>query len=258
MKNSALVSAVLLFGLLPWAGARAALPAEQARALGAAHQDSVLVVQGTLAAVDSRSEHRISVAGTVVDAAGLVVISSRLGAEEWKRIEQHLVFVMPDETEVPARLVLSDEDLALAVLAPAPAPGAAPPVFKPVTLARDAQADVYTDVLTLSRLDKEYHFRPAADTGKVIAVTTRPRREYLVDTNPCGPHRLGLPTFLADGRLLGINTIRREASRPARRPGFPAMAAQSPEPHGHLVPADALLELRDQARKVLAAKAPPR
>ncbi len=256
MKTPFLACTALLIGPLLGAGVRAEIPADRAQALIATHQDSVLIVQGTLKSVESRSERSIALAGTVVDTSGLVVISSSFSAEEWKHIEQRLVYVLPDGTELPARLVLSDEDLALAVLAPVPKPGEPRPVFKPVILERDTQADVYTDVLTLSRLGKDYHFRPAADIGKVIAVTTRPRREYLVGTNPGGPHRLGLPTFLVDGRLLGINTISREEARGARRPGMAAMAAQPPPPHGHLVPAAAVAELLEQARKAAAAEAP--
>ena len=240
--------AALLIGQLLVAAARAEMPAAQARAILQANQDAVLLVQGTIKFVDAKSEMNVALAGTVVDASGLVMISSTMGAAEWKNAEQHLSLRLPDGAEIPARLVLSDDDLGLAVLAAAPRPGDPRPVFKTVALDREAQAAVYADVVTLGRLGKEYHFRPAVDTGKVLAVTTHPRTLYLVNTNPGGPYRCGLPTFLADGRLLGINTIKR-AGNVARRPGSMNLPPPMPDALERLVPAAALTELLEQARQ---------
>ncbi|MCX6997154.1 MAG: hypothetical protein NTV49_08715 [Kiritimatiellaeota bacterium] len=253
MKTLIAGCAALLAGQLFGAAARAEMPAEQARAILQAHQDAVLLVLGTIKFANAKNAGQVAVAGTVVDASGLVIISSSVSAAEWKNAEQSLRFVLPDGAEIPARLVLSDDDLALAVLASTPRPGEPRPVFKPVALDRDAQAAVYTDVVTLGRLGKEYHYRPAADTGKVLAVTTHPRTLYLIDANPGGPYRHGLPTFLADGRLLGINTIKR-AGGAARRPGGMSLPPQAQEIQERLVPAAALAELLEQARQ---AAGPP-
>jgi len=146
--------------------------------------------------------------GTVVDPAGLMIVSgSHLGLplKEGKLDirESSLKALRPDGSEVPMKILLTDPDLELAILAPEqPAAGQAA-LFKAVAWDPDVKAELLADLLVLGRLDKNLGNQPVAEPGKVNAVERKPRTIYFSNIISHSEHA-GVPVFLADGRLLGI------------------------------------------------------
>ncbi|TAN38390.1 MAG: serine protease [Verrucomicrobia bacterium] len=230
---------------------------EQARAFIAARQDAIVTLRGSLKYNDGHNakphEQNVECVATLVDRAGFAICGNSGKTAELKYEEQHLNFVLHDGTEVPARIVLQDDDLMLTVLAPAPKSGEKIPAWPALALQPNAKAELFDDVLAISRLDRSHHYTLTADTGKITACITQPRVFYLTDGHPGGENPLGVPIFLADGRLLGVTALQPMAMnrRPSRK-SMPFDLALQQEQRLHVVPAAALAELVEQARKVAA------
>ena len=246
--------------IVPQAGPATAteMPAELARTLIATKQDAVVMLRGSLKFTDGHSpqvrEEEIECIATVLDKTGLAVCGSAGKATERKYQEQHLNYVLRDGTEVPARIILQDDDLELTVVAPALKPGAKLPVLPALDLETGVKAALFDDVLLLSRLDRDHHYTVTADTGKITACITRPRTFYLRDGNPGGSNVLGTPVLLADGRLLGVIGMVPKQLRARRNPGPFQTDISVEEEALRVVPAAALADLMEQARKVMAKK----
>ncbi len=244
----------------PPAAAIAELPAGQARELLAAKQDAILTLRGTVKFTDGSNprvvEENIECVATVVDAAGFAVCGSAGRAVNRKYQEQRLNYVMKDGSEVPVRIVLQDDDLALTVLAPAPAVGAKPPVLPHLPLKAGVRAGLFDDVLVISRLDRDLHYVLTADTSKITGVVAQPHPFYLADGNVGGHNVLGAPAFLGDGRLLGLLAMTPRSARPRSRAAGAMQAEINVQQElVRIVPAGAVADLVEQAHKV-AAKPP--
>jgi hypothetical protein len=255
-------------GTKPAAAAKPASPttatlgepsAEQARALIAAKQGAIVTLRGTVKFTDGANsrvqEERVECVATFVNAAGFAVCGSGGRAVNRKYQEQRLNFVLHDGTEVPARIVVQDDDLALTVLMPAPVAGTQAPTLPFVPLQADVRADLFDDVLTISRLDQRRHFTPTADTGKITSLVTQPRPFYLIDGNIGGRNALGAPTFLADGRLLGLLAMAPQSRQQRSRAGGALQSEVNVQQElVRVVPAAAVADLVEQARKADAKK----
>lgn len=229
------------------------IPGDQARVLIAAKQDAIVTLRGSVkfncGHCPQTHDEDIECVATLVDPAGFAVCGSGGKAADRKYEEQRLNFILRDGTEVPARIVLQDDDLMLTVLVPAPKPGTPLPVLSTLPLQGNVKAKLFDDVLAINRLDREHHNVITADTGKIAACITQPRVFYLTDANP-GGSLLGAPTFLADGRLLGVLARQTPTTKQRRSRESFAGAGEGL----HVVPATGLAELVAQARKVAAKK----
>jgi hypothetical protein len=210
---------------LPLAAA-AQTPEERAtaRQLVASRGDAVLTVLGTVKTrmtMGGReappSEENIQANATALDGAGLVVMSlSNLepgkmmsgimsqqaanmpGMEMSMKTETtNLRLRLADGKEVPARVVLRDEDLDLAFLRPsealpAPIPFLDGPIGKP------AQLD---PLITLQRLGEMASWKVSALFSYVMVIIDKPRTAYFGGTAP------GAPVFDSAGRFVGINVM---------------------------------------------------
>ena len=239
----------------------AEMPVAQARALIAAKQDAIVTLRGTVKFTDGSNprilEENIDCLAVLVDASGFALCGSSGRAVGRKYQEQRLNYVLANGTEVPARIVLQDDDLSLTVLAPAPAAGAQTPALPFLPLKPGVSAQLFDDVLTISRLDRDNHYALTADTSKINGVVTQPRPFYLADGNVGGHNVLAAPTFLADGRLLGLLAMTPHTARSkARAAAGGAMQAEinAQQELLRIVPAAALADLIEQARKVAAKK----
>jgi S1-C subfamily serine protease len=199
--------------------------------------------------------------GTVIDAAGLTVVSYtalnpmdkisgamkkiKMGDEdnavksktELNRIQMHLA----DGTELSARLVFKDKELDLAFLVPDPKEGEKAPAFTPVKLG-PATAKELDDVVVLSRHAKELGYQPIVTVGQVTSVIKKPRAMYDLST----PGQPGALVFLPDGQLLGLTV---SFSGEEESLSFSEMQMQV-----LVLPAPEISKLADQAKKAAEKK----
>jgi hypothetical protein len=146
-----------------------------------------------------------------------------------------------DGTEVPAKIVLRDEDLDLAFIRPATKPD------KPlvaVDLADAARPSLLDPVVVLSRLGRVGGWTPAASIQTIGAIIEKPRTFYVIETGAAGG--MGTPAFTPAGKVVGLLTMR---SVQAGRLGMLSMMG-GPEGLGLLpviLPAADVLEIAKQA-----------
>jgi hypothetical protein len=223
---------VAIIGILtPAAAGTAPASAQDARAplrdLVRKWQDAVVNVRVVLKVRMSMagremnsSDESIDTVGTVIDPSGLTVLSlsalnpgammSKLMGSAGTGQDQLEVTSEPtdvkirmsDGRQVPARIVLRDEDLDLAFLRPTTAPD------KPLTsvnLADAGKPDLLDEVVVLSRLGRVGGWTPAASLHNIGAVIEKPRTFYVLGGATGGT---GTPAFLPSGRIVGLLTLR--------------------------------------------------
>ena len=205
------------------------------------------------------ADDSVDAVGTVIDPSGLTVMSlgslnpgammnkivgaSAGGGENRVDISSEptdLKIRLADGRELPARIVLRDEDLDLAFIRPTTRP-AAPLVA--VDLAESAQPVLLEQVVVLSRLGRVGGWAASAALADVGAVIERPRTFYVLAG---APSSMGTPAFSASGRLVGLLTLRQVD--PGRSSMFSMMGGA--EAMGLLpviLPAADVLEIAKQA-----------
>ncbi len=170
----------------------------------------VVVLQVTIGEkVQPPRELKREVNGTVIAPNGLTVISLRsidpsgavprsgnikVGKPEYKEVKLRLA----DNTEVPAELVLMDEDLDLAFVKPVPAEPDRK--FACVDLAATAPTELLGTYFDLARASKHLQRTPAIRIVEAIGLVEKPRELVLLSA-----YSAGCPVFDAQGRLLGIS-----------------------------------------------------
>ena len=162
----------------------------------------------------------VETVGTVIDPSGLTVVSlstldpgammTKLMGAGGGSADQKMQMVsepsevrirLGDGREMPATVVLRDQDLDLAFLRPTTKP-AAP--LKAVDLADNGRPAMLEDVVVLSRLGRIGGWAPAAVLDSVRATIEKPRTFFVLN----GTAGTGTPAYLASGKLVGILTIR--------------------------------------------------
>jgi S1-C subfamily serine protease len=192
-------------------------------------------------------EDKVEALGTLIGTDGLVVAAlnqldpaRNVTGREYRmaggtvRIEatanlKEVKVTMPDGTDIPAEIVMKDTDLDLAFVRIKTASKEAKGVtLKSLDLKAAGAAQVGDEVVTIGRLDEVLYRVPNATLGQVNAVTRKPR-EFV---RAAGAAQ-GCPTFLLDGRLLGIAATRSLKTRAS---------------HVVIIPAADVLEVAEQAR----------
>jgi S1-C subfamily serine protease len=179
-------------------------------------------------------DESVETVGTVIDPGGLTVLSlgslnpgammNRMmgsGGSAQDRVEigsepTDVRLRLADGRELPARIVLRDEDLDLAFLRPTVPPG------KPlvaIDLADEGRPQMLDPVVVLSRLGRVGGWTPAASLQTIGAIIERPRTFYVIESGSAGG--MGTPAFTASGKVVGLLTMR---SIHAGRPGMFSMA----------------------------------
>ena len=205
-----------------------------ARELVSKHGGAVVLVLGTAKLRVNQGgkdvptqDQRIQVHGTVLDAAGLGIISlttldpSELMSAQLSRGRAagaaitvtaettDLRYRLADGKEVPVRVVLRDKELDLAFLRPVEKP-ATPMAAIDVTSARPAAID---PVIVLHRLPEFAEWRVTSLFASVQAVVEKPRT-FLTLTGGV----IGSPVFDTRGRFVGVVLRLKNEADPANAP----------------------------------------
>jgi S1-C subfamily serine protease len=200
----------------------------------------------------------VEAVATVIDPGGLTVMSlssldpgammSRLmgaaaGDEKMQIVSEpsDVRIRLADGRELPARIVLRDQDLDLAFIRPTAKP---PAPLTAINLADDARPQLLDDVVVLSRLGRVGSWAPAAVLYSIGAIMEKPRTFFVLN----GQAGTGTPAFLPNGKLVGLLTIRQ--IDPGRMSMFGMMGGT--EGAGVIVvilPAADVLEIAKQAQE---------
>jgi S1-C subfamily serine protease len=168
------------------------------------------------------SDDPVDAVGTVIDPSGLTVMS--LGALNPGALMSKIMGSVPgnsdepaveittepsdvkirlaDGRELPAKIVLRDQDLDLAFLRPTRKPD------KPlvaVDLTQAATPALLDPVLVITRLGRVGGWTAGASLYDVSAIFERPRTFYVLSTSAS---EMGTPAFTTDGRVVGLLTLR--------------------------------------------------
>jgi len=167
-------------------------------------------------------EEKNETTGTVVDSSGLIVaalgaldkssmvdgqtVNTPMGEIKLRATTEikEVKVITADGSEIPADLVMKDEDLGLAFIKVRGDSDEAKGVeFKAIDLADSAKGELLDECIVLGRLDEALNREPSLLTSEISGVTTRPRVFYRVSSES-----IGSPIFLANGKLLGISVLR--------------------------------------------------
>lgn len=231
---------------------------DKALALTAAHKDAVLYLSAlvelevTLADGPSKTEEKkLEIIGTVLTKDGLIVtplstidvasnvdgrtVNSPRGAVKIsaKGTTKEVRILMPDGSEIPAKVVSQDPDLDLAFIRPEDA--AAAKKLNPIDSANHAPLELLQNVIVLGRLNKELNREAVVFTSEIVSLIQKPRTFGKI-----GAQALGMPVFNQDGKFLGIGVNRFSAKNDTEN--------QTPSASSVILPAEDLLESASQAK----------
>ena len=167
-------------------------------------------------------EHKSQCAATVIDPSGLAVTSltnlnpqramgkggkikiNRGGTTMTLELDcqiQEVKYRLIDGTDVPARVVLKDEDLDLAFLAPQkPLDAATQAKIAAISLSDAAPSAAMLDsTFVISRTDESMNYIPTLNVGRIVAIVAKPRSCYMTSQGT-----LGGPVFDEHGKILGL------------------------------------------------------
>jgi S1-C subfamily serine protease len=166
-------------------------------------------------------DESVETVGTVIDPSGLTVLSLGAlnpgammnkmmggGGSGQERMEfgsepSDVKLRLSDGRELPARIVLRDEDLDLAFLRPTTKPD------KPlvaIDLADEGKPALLDSVIVLTRLGRVGGWTPAASLQTIGAIIEKPRTFYVIETGSAGG--MGTPAFTPSGKVVGLLTMR--------------------------------------------------
>lgn len=196
------------------------------RAIAKKWQDAVVNVRVSLKvrmSVGGREvqsmDDTVEAVATVIDASGLTVMSlssldpgammSRLmgsagqGDQKMSIVSEpsDVRIRLPDGKELPATIVLRDQDLDLAFIRPTAKP--ASPLTS-ISLADAGTPAVLDDLVVLGRLGRVGGWVPSSILYGVAAIMEKPRTFFVLN----GPVGTGMPAFQSNGKIVGLLTIR--------------------------------------------------
>jgi S1-C subfamily serine protease len=166
-------------------------------------------------------DESVETVGTVIDPSGLTVLSLGAlnpgammnkmiggGGSGQERMEfgsepSDVKLRLSDGKELPARIVLRDEDLDLAFLRPTTKPE------KPlvaINLSDEGKPTLLDPVVVLTRLGRVGGWAPAASLQTIGAIIEKPRTFYVIETGSAGG--MGTPAFTPSGKVVGLLTMR--------------------------------------------------
>ncbi len=197
--------------------------------------------------------------GTVIDASGLTVMSlgslnpgammnklmsgASSGQEkmEFGSEPTEVKIRLGDGREIPARIVLRDEDLDLAFIRPTAKPDR--PLVA-ISLAEAAKPGLLDQVVVLSRLGRVGGWTPSAAIQNISAVIEKPRTFFVTESG--AQPNMGVPAFTMSGKVVGILTLRMiPGGRPSMFAGMSGSEGLGLLPV--ILPAEDVLDIARQA-----------
>jgi S1-C subfamily serine protease len=207
----------------------------------------------------SKSESKNEITGTIIDPSGLVVVSlyaadpSKLaedmaamaGGDPGFKIETETTDVkirMADGKELPAKIILRDEDLDLAFVRTLEKPDEPMPA---IGLSREAKLQLLERVVVINRLGTVASWATAVYFDRVHAVVEKPRTFYVPGGMGAMESELGCPAFNLDGKAVGILVLRVAPSAGGMGGMFGGMSSMGMLPI--ILPSEDILEVAKQA-----------
>ncbi len=197
---------------------------ERATAVAAAHKNSVLFLSAVISLEvtagsmpTKKEEKKVEMLGTVLEKDGLIAtclssldVASAVDGRtvntpqgvvklQAKSEIKEVKILLPDGTEVAAKVVLKDADLDLAFLRPEKAGTE----FTPVNTGNAATPVLLDDVIVLGRLGKDLNREPLVATSEIVSIISKPR-PFAKTPAQC----LGMPVFNGEGKFIGIGINR--------------------------------------------------
>ena len=183
----------------------------------------------------NRSESSNEIIGTVIDPNGLTLVSLSAtdptsvfgnmfgmgeGEDSKVKFQSELTdvkLIQPDGKEIPAKVVLRDNDLDMAFIQPINKPDKP---FPYIDLSKSAQPSILDQVVTINRMSKSANRTPQVSLDRVEAIIDKPRTFYVLGRS-LGEGGLGTPIFNLDGKIIGILLLR--SSKSDNAPGMGAL-----------------------------------
>lgn len=106
--------------------------------------------------------------------------------------------VLPDGSELPAKLLVKDSDLDIAFLKITDLKGK---TLKPIDIDKAKEIKIGEEILGITRYGKSLHFAPRFHIFTINAILDFPRLMYDIDGS--SPF-LGMPAFSEDGKFIGM------------------------------------------------------
>jgi hypothetical protein len=158
-------------------------------------------------------EHKTQCVAAIIDPSGLAVTSLtniapkiRLNRGGGQTLElecqvQEVKYRLIDGTEVPARVVLKDEDLDLAFLAPLKALDKATEAKMAVVPLSETtpQPEILASTILIGRTGEDLNYIPTLNLGRIMSLVSTPRTCFM--SNMGG---LGILVFDQQGRVMGM------------------------------------------------------
>ncbi|MCX7919917.1 MAG: serine protease [bacterium] len=214
----------------------------------------------------SGDESKSEATGTVIDPSGLIVMSlfatdpnarmfemlSDSGdiESQFKRETEitDVKILMPDATEIPAKIVLRDKDLDLAFVRPTQKP--AKP-FTAIDLTNNTTVGVLDSIIILSRLGKVANRVPSISIDMIQAVIEKPRT-FFIPGAKSEAGDFGSPVFALNGKVVGIVLLRSIPLERSSRSVFGGMSGLGMLPV--ILPASDILEVVNQVPATVPAE----
>ncbi len=167
-------------------------------------------------------EFKNEITGTVIDPSGLVLVSltavdpSRFmdslmrGAGDDMKMDikidlKSVKIILPDATEIDAKVVLRDRDMDMAFIRTKQKMEKS---IVSVNLNDQANPRVMDEIVVLGRLSKVARYAPSAMAARIAAIVSKPRTFYIPQMEGGDPGYIGTPAFSLDGKPIGVILIR--------------------------------------------------
>lgn len=199
----------------------------------------------------NEAERKYDGLATIISPEGLAVASlsridpsaaySRMSGEDGESFSARLKsvkYILSDNTEIDATVVLRDPDLDLAFLKPLTTPTTALPA---VDMTDAATGQLLDEAFVVARTGRISRRSVVGMTGEIQGVVKLPRL-YYIPSSELVSAQTGTPVFNSDGKVLGLTAVYTAPGMAQERGEESAIAI--------IIPADQVMEVAAQAKDI--------